>query len=333
MGGIRRGNTLFDNVPALGMLKAQGAGVAKLVPVADEGLSGRGFELAPGLTRLGRDERNDIVLADPRISRAHCELINEGGRITLRDLGSGNGTFINAQRVEGQQVVRLGDEIWLSKAHIYRLVMDEEMAPAIAMEAFSLDDSSASIETADAQTLARQEGSAPADLSQAEAHVASHLEPSLEHLKHQRDVLALLYQLSLRCLLAADHRETEKLLTNVLRRLAPMDGGFIVYRSGETFRVAIVAGLRCPAADLVRRLTRFGLEQAGPALADERIFPALAGHAKQALIAPMSLDVSPQGIICCLSDQPDVYDEDTVDILVQVTTIAAAALIGGSAAS
>lgn len=50
---------------------------------------------------IGREEHNDIVLPDQRVSRYHAMIWAEGGAWHVRDLNSANGTFIGAQRVKG----------------------------------------------------------------------------------------------------------------------------------------------------------------------------------------------------------------------------------------
>jgi sigma-B regulation protein RsbU (phosphoserine phosphatase) len=49
--------------------------------------------------RIGRVEGNDLVLAAPEISRAHCSLVVRDGVATVSDLGSTNGTFVDDRRV------------------------------------------------------------------------------------------------------------------------------------------------------------------------------------------------------------------------------------------
>jgi pSer/pThr/pTyr-binding forkhead associated (FHA) protein len=38
-------------------------------------------------------------------------VIRQGGSITVRDLGSTNGTFVNGRKVDGEIVVSQGDEV------------------------------------------------------------------------------------------------------------------------------------------------------------------------------------------------------------------------------
>ena len=61
---------------------------------------GKVFELTRPQTRIGRGTDQDIVLADIAVSRRHVVIDREGARYRLRDLGSGNGTLVNSQRVD-----------------------------------------------------------------------------------------------------------------------------------------------------------------------------------------------------------------------------------------
>ena len=49
---------------------------------------------------------------DPELSRSHARMARgAGGVLTIEDLGSSNGTFVNGERVEGVRVLRLGDVV------------------------------------------------------------------------------------------------------------------------------------------------------------------------------------------------------------------------------
>ncbi len=60
---------------------------------------GTKFELEEGLSGLGRDSSNPIQLHDTEVSRRHAEVRREGPVLTLTDLGSSNGTYVNGRRV------------------------------------------------------------------------------------------------------------------------------------------------------------------------------------------------------------------------------------------
>lgn len=60
--------------------------------------SGREHPLRPGITSLGRE--GDILVADNRVSRRHAEVKNDGGRLSVSDLGSTNGTTVNGEALQ-----------------------------------------------------------------------------------------------------------------------------------------------------------------------------------------------------------------------------------------
>jgi serine phosphatase RsbU (regulator of sigma subunit) len=62
---------------------------------------------APG-ANVGRTPPADIVLADSEVSRAHCRLILENDTLTVTDLNSTNGTFIDGIRIHRPTPVPVG---------------------------------------------------------------------------------------------------------------------------------------------------------------------------------------------------------------------------------
>jgi pSer/pThr/pTyr-binding forkhead associated (FHA) protein len=70
---------------------------------------------------VGRHPRCDARLDSPLVSRLHCTLIEVDGAVLVRDLGSTNGTRINALRVESGWL-RPGDELGVAS---YRFRMTD----------------------------------------------------------------------------------------------------------------------------------------------------------------------------------------------------------------
>ncbi len=58
---------------------------------------------------IGRGADCDLRLRAPRVSRHHCLIRTQGGAVTLSDLGSSNGTYINGQRLTSQMALKSGD--------------------------------------------------------------------------------------------------------------------------------------------------------------------------------------------------------------------------------
>src|SRR5207249_382887 len=48
---------------------------------------------------IGRGRDTDTCLNDPYVSRAHCRIEMRGSDLTLVDLGSSSGTFVNDKRI------------------------------------------------------------------------------------------------------------------------------------------------------------------------------------------------------------------------------------------
>ena len=66
---------------------------------------------------IGRDEANDIVVDDEPISKRHARLTFANNEMTLWDVGSRNGTFVNAERITNRKLVS-GDVVTVGKAHL-----------------------------------------------------------------------------------------------------------------------------------------------------------------------------------------------------------------------
>ena len=67
------------------------------------------------VTVLGRSDESDLVLDDPYASDFHMRLVAQDEGITLHDLGSTNGTYVNGRRVTVPTRLRRGDTIQVGK--------------------------------------------------------------------------------------------------------------------------------------------------------------------------------------------------------------------------
>jgi hypothetical protein len=72
---------------------------------------GKSFPLDKDEIYIGRDVSNDLVINDAEVSRRHARLAVQSGSLTLEDLGSTNGSFVNGQRVTRPQLLRPGDMV------------------------------------------------------------------------------------------------------------------------------------------------------------------------------------------------------------------------------
>jgi predicted component of type VI protein secretion system len=67
------------------------------------------LKLMDGVNSIGRHDDCLIRIRSSQVSRRHCELHLDNGKLLVRDLGSSNGTFVNGKRVLGQQALKPGD--------------------------------------------------------------------------------------------------------------------------------------------------------------------------------------------------------------------------------
>lgn len=84
-----------------------------LAVLLNEGLREK-FQITGFATSIGRSAGNDYVLnKDSLASRQHAFILFHDGTFSIQDLGSKNGTFVNGQKLEfGQMLkIRSGDEI------------------------------------------------------------------------------------------------------------------------------------------------------------------------------------------------------------------------------
>lgn len=77
--------------------------------------AGRDFPMEGRRYVIGRARKCDLTPASSQVSRYHCAIEIDDGRLFLRDLNSTNGTFLNGQRLQGKRMERVypGDRIRL----------------------------------------------------------------------------------------------------------------------------------------------------------------------------------------------------------------------------
>jgi transcriptional regulator with PAS, ATPase and Fis domain len=72
--------------------------------VVDGPSRGATVSVSTGTARIGSATGNDLTIADPTVSRVHCEVVTRGDSIALRDLGSTNGTFVEGVRLRDGEI-------------------------------------------------------------------------------------------------------------------------------------------------------------------------------------------------------------------------------------
>jgi len=80
--------------------------------------AGSDYRLNLGSTTIGRSRSNHICIDHPEVSGEHALIREEGGRFTLYDRGSANGTLLNGDLVRAPVMLEDGDEIGLGQAAV-----------------------------------------------------------------------------------------------------------------------------------------------------------------------------------------------------------------------
>ncbi|BBB32095.1 signal transduction protein [Thermotomaculum hydrothermale] len=75
---------------------------------------------------VGRGSECDIVINNPSLSRKHCVVKNENGKIIIEDLGSTNGTFINGNRIKKQEL-ESGERVFLGDICAFKFAYQDDI--------------------------------------------------------------------------------------------------------------------------------------------------------------------------------------------------------------
>src|SRR2546423_2391810 len=89
-----------------------------LVVRSGGGRAGEYFTPQSDRTTIGRSPDCSIFLDDVTVSRKHAVLIEQNGEVSIEDLGSLNGTFVNRKRIDSPTRIQSGDAVQIGK---YRL--------------------------------------------------------------------------------------------------------------------------------------------------------------------------------------------------------------------
>ena len=93
----------------------------------------RSFSLPKDTTVIGRREDCDLRIPLAEVSRKHCKFTIDGDTLTVEDMGSSNGTYVNGERVQNA-AVQAGDTVQVGPCifivQINGVPSDEEIQPA-----------------------------------------------------------------------------------------------------------------------------------------------------------------------------------------------------------
>ena len=110
-----------------------GAGQKPRLLVTAGPLEGREYVISKFPYTIGSGLSNDLSIADPTVSRRHCEIVcDERGTLTINDLGSTNGTSIEGVKVSSAKLAP-NTEVQLGRTRL--VVPSVQDRPELTMSA------------------------------------------------------------------------------------------------------------------------------------------------------------------------------------------------------
>lgn len=83
------------------------------------------YKFSASKTTIGRHPSSDIYLDDVTVSRQHAEVSKSDDSVSIQDIGSLNGTYVNKERIESKNLTS-GDEVQIGKFKFLYLDIDIE---------------------------------------------------------------------------------------------------------------------------------------------------------------------------------------------------------------
>jgi two-component system, cell cycle response regulator len=87
---------------------------------------GEMYKITHERTVIGRGQRADVRMMDEGVSREHCEILVEGEKIILHDLGSTNGTYCRGLRIDRHDLTD-GDKILVGSGTVLKFTYHDKL--------------------------------------------------------------------------------------------------------------------------------------------------------------------------------------------------------------
>src|SRR5437764_1033218 len=98
---------------------------------------GRKFDLTREQTIIGRSSKADIQIDQESISRNHAKVTATQQHVTIKDMGSTNGTYVNDEQIGGEYQLRNGDLVKIGRT-IFKFIAGGNIEAAYHDEIYRL---------------------------------------------------------------------------------------------------------------------------------------------------------------------------------------------------
>jgi pSer/pThr/pTyr-binding forkhead associated (FHA) protein len=168
--------------------------------------------------KIGRDPNNDVVLESKIVSRGHAQIVRAKEGLTIVDLNSHNGTFVNGTRIK-EAILRDGDEILIGGILVlYEETITEDIH-------FSEDDSPLDSKASIIRPL---EDLAITGLLGREPQPTGREDQRIEQLEKNNRNLVALCQLSEKLISSVSLRELLDIIIELIFKSIDADRGFLM---------------------------------------------------------------------------------------------------------
>src|SRR3989454_2370839 len=270
---------------------------------------------------VGRDSSNQICLASMWVSRRHCVIERQGARVTITDLASHNGTFVNGVPIKERLLVH-GDQVRIGDS-VFLVLLQEESPP-----------SGAPVELKDQGMVAGR----TIELSQAVLPPAGAAAPPATG-RAARD-FAVLMRISTAINSIRGVEALERRLLESIFEVVPAERGAVLLVGKGTEEIAGIFGLEKDdvsgravkvSRTIVLRVLRERLSILCNDVRDSEDFGTaqslLAANVHSVLAVPLFFDARTLGVLYLdSSNAKGRFDEGHLDLLTAVAGIASVAL-------
>lgn len=94
------------------------------------GCEGSEQELRRGSLLIGRGSECELVIQDPLVSRMHARILADEEGVTIEDLYSTNGVYLNGERILQARLLHAGDRVFIGSHHLTVVEVATDPAPA-----------------------------------------------------------------------------------------------------------------------------------------------------------------------------------------------------------
>jgi pSer/pThr/pTyr-binding forkhead associated (FHA) protein len=130
---------------------------------------GKGLSFPQGEFVIGRGDECHIRPNSSWVSRQHCLMRVTNQLVTLKDLGSTNGTLVNGQRIRGERDLFNGDHIQIGPL-VFQLLIEEGQAHLAHMADTGLH---SAVDTAKSQPLTEKASESTKEMDAAQILASS----------------------------------------------------------------------------------------------------------------------------------------------------------------